>query len=334
MQLNSLMVFHLNKGPGHARSQPAAEALRSAAPDDFFRFETCQRWIWISTESRASTLLHPLLSTGVQVFFGEEAYRFLLQVATGLESEIVGETDVFGQLKEAWREFQVVHSGSKLESQLFPWVQRVFEDTKEIRSYYLQNLGGASYGTLTRKWLRQTFTPGPILLVGSGQIAQAIAPFLIENELWLANRSQSNLDIFYNQLVGKNTKHGPGIPGADLLKLECESRGWSEAAQMIVCVPFDPEKDRQRIQWFQSGQSNVLRRIMHLGGPREQAGAWNDLPQFHCLTELFQLQNSFGSIRSTQAVRAARACAERAQLRGLGTSLSICHGWEDLMCFA
>ena len=36
----------------------------------------------------------------VEVFRGEEAYRFLLEVICGLNSPIVGETAVMGQFKE------------------------------------------------------------------------------------------------------------------------------------------------------------------------------------------------------------------------------------------
>ena len=371
MQLNSLSVFHLNKGSDYAKNRPAVDFLNS---QKCFYFETCQRLIWISTEdyvgygeccegspgqvfggfasaypdqfSRgfANEHLSQFFGGHPKPYRGQDAYRFLLRVAAGLESEIQGETDVFGQFKEAWRQFQTVTpsrvSHSQLIRQLSPWMQRIFEDTKEIRSEYLQNLGGASYGTLTRKWLKESGLPvGPVLLLGSGQIAQSIAPYLLESDLWLTNRSANNLARFHESLQAcqnsarsNSTAASAPLERKNIRKLDHEAQGWREASHIIVCIPYDNAADQQRREWFQEGSAD--RRIMHLGGPRDQSGRWSEVSQFHCLSDLFQLQTSFTHIRSTQVRRAEKACAERAQLRSLGTSLSISHGWEDLMCFA
>ena len=37
-----------------------------------------------------------------ELYQGADAYGFLLRLASGLESEIAGETEIFGQIKEAW----------------------------------------------------------------------------------------------------------------------------------------------------------------------------------------------------------------------------------------
>ena len=41
---------------------------------------------------------------------GVDAYRFMLQLACGLESEIAGETEILGQIKDAWRDYEAAGS--------------------------------------------------------------------------------------------------------------------------------------------------------------------------------------------------------------------------------
>src|ERR1700687_3019838 len=82
---------------------------------------------------------------------GADAYAFLLRFAAGLESKLVAETEIFGQIKQAWREFS--ERDSPLARQLSPWVQLLFQDAKAVRAQYLANLGSASYGSPTRRVL-------------------------------------------------------------------------------------------------------------------------------------------------------------------------------------
>jgi len=46
----------------------------------------------------------------------------------------------------------------------------------------------ASYGSQVRRLLGDDAAAGPTLLIGAGQLAQAIAPWLTGSELWLSNR--------------------------------------------------------------------------------------------------------------------------------------------------
>jgi glutamyl-tRNA reductase len=234
-----------------------------------------------------------------------------------------------GQLKEAWRQAAV--SGSLQSSGVGFWIQKLFEDTKEIRSRYLQNLGGSSYGSLVRKLIKDQAGPvsRPILLVGAGQIAQSVGPLLSESELWLSNRNLTHLAEFYTQLE----KRYSATRLKKIITPVEEEQAWRDAGVVVLCIPFDSIQDSERIQWFQQGKSEN-RLVIHLGGMRKHSGSWGQLPEFYCLTELFQLQNSLGSTRSIQITAAERACDERSKLRSLGPSLSISHGWEDLACFA
>jgi hypothetical protein len=266
-------------------------------------------------------------SNELEVYKGKEAYFFLLRLTTGLESKVLGETDIFGQFKEAWS--QAVGRDKTVYLCLNSWVQRIFEDTKEIRTQYLQNLGGSSYGSLVRKMIREqgAHVDQPILIVGAGQIARSIAPLLSDFELWLWNRDPIRLCAFHDEISMRSRSQVKKL-GTE----ESEAKGWREAGTIVVCVPLNSARDLQRIQWFQQGKL-AERLIIHLGGIKEQCELWKAIPQFRCLSDLFDLQNVQGNVRSVQITQAERACEDRAKLRALGVSLSIPHGWEDLASF-
>src|SRR5690349_14295498 len=125
MKLASMVVFHLPKGQSQSHFLPAGECELEA-----FHIDTCQRTIWVTQQDK----IEHFPQTGAEIFQGQQAYQFLLRVACGLESRVIGETDIFGQLKEAWKKYS--KSRNRLSTQLLPWIQRIFEDTKEIRSLY------------------------------------------------------------------------------------------------------------------------------------------------------------------------------------------------------
>lgn len=272
---------------------------------------------------------------GVDVYSGADAYAFLLRVACGLESEVKGETDIFGQLKEAWHRYEL--NGTHAQ-ELSPWFRRLFEDTKEIRASHLQNVGGASYGSLVRKLLKQYDPDGPVLLVGAGKIAQSIAPWLLDSELWVTNRTETSLNALVADLESR--------PGFKVIKPvigeEAERAAWQSAQHVVICIPIDEQLDPRRLAWFKEGSLPGVpqgkRAVFHLGGMREHCGLWNQLEHFHPLDDLFAIEKVQDRARSVQFARAIKACEDKARLRSLSgspaASATLPHGWEDLALFA
>jgi hypothetical protein len=329
MLLEDLRVTHLSKRNLSESARQIAELDQKLS--HAFVLDTCQRKIWITL---GCTLHHEQGTSSAEQFSGAAAYRFLLRVATGLESEIVGETDVFGQLKDAWSKFE--KSGHAWSAELSPWTQKIFEDTKEIRSNFMQDSGGSSYGSLVRRLIRQLHTSPqePILIVGAGLLARSIAPWLHGQELWLWNRSERALNTLADELESKPGARVTRIHGA-----EAEQEAWQQAAHVIVCIPADPAGDKRRIQWWSQGvaTSSHPKALIHLGGMRDELSAWNGLPGFRGLEDVFGLQKLQGEARSVRFARAIRACDEKALLRSLPGSTSgsatLPHGWEDLAAF-
>ncbi len=314
--LRGLTVLHYRKGSVRPEGPPSIPSCLGPT----LILDTCQRWICVlrSPEPRAP-------QPGVDVFTGEGAYRFLLRVTTGLESRLQGETNIFGQVKQAW----APHGAS------FPWLQRLFEDTKEIRAQHLTDVGGPSYGRLVRRLLHPVTSPDnrPVLLVGAGELAQAVAPWLTGFPLLILNRDLRRAEALAEAL----RRHGHPRHAITVVHASDAEAAWQNAQAIVLCIPFDAAADAERLRMFRARTESTGRpspHVIHLGGSHAQAGDWVRFPHFHSLDDLFALHQRESGARNTQLRRADGACLERARLRALGPSLSISHGWEDLASFS
>jgi hypothetical protein len=323
MSLERLSVVHARKV---AREGGVAQAPNVPLPCAF-ALETCLRRIWISISpgTRAASLA---TAAGAECYAGEEAYEFLLRVACGLESAITGESDVFGQLKECWRSFQSVHTERSRALQAL--MQHLFEDVKEIRSQHLSGLGAASYGSLVRKLLNGR-ADAPTLVIGAGQMARAVLPYLPGRPLWIANRTHARALNLMNEIGGclsplTDVTVLPADPAAEL-------GVWGQVFNVIVCVPADPERDVLRVQTWNRSEL-AARQLLHLGILAAAETAWEGAPGLTTLSDFFALQAANQDRRQLRFERARRACRERARLRHLGGPVNLAHGWEDLSLFA
>jgi glutamyl-tRNA reductase len=333
MFLGSLRVIHLAKS-GVAVKPPAAFSTRF---EGTFHVDSCQRWIWVDSIEGETADLGDFALNGAEVFAGADAYQFLLQVATGLESQVIGETDIFGQLKEAWKVYAKNAASGEAQSalasllapQLAPWMQKLFGDTKEMRTQYLQNLGGSSYGSLLRKLLREKKSvAGPSLLIGAGALAEGVAPYL-DTELLISNRNQERAEA----LAALLRKQNPEARVRVLTSFEEELEAMKTVARVIVAIPVKVPPigmDAKRIAYLQT-RSDI--HVVHLGARSGESKEWDALPFFDSLDSLFEIEKTLSRTRSVQVERARVACRERSKLRALGGAF-VAHGWEDLAIFA
>jgi glutamyl-tRNA reductase len=344
VDLRDLNVLHWRGA--HVAANPA---LESASGQDLWLIDTCQRRVAVLTDPKARAAARREFPDGgtIESFEGAEAYAFLLRFACGLESKLIAETEIFGQVKQAWRSFS--ERGSSLARQLSPWVQLLFQDVKAIRAQYLGHLGSASYGSQVRRLLGDEAGAGAAaeaaagagadvaaggaasatLLIGAGHLAQSVAPWLSSAELWLCNRTPERAWELAREL-SKRTAAGPVrvIEGG----FEAELEAWRRARHVIVCIPSDADRDCARVAARRAG-SHPGGRVIHLGLGAAPTAPWDDLPGVVSLGSLFEMLRSHSQLRARQLQRARHACLEKAVLRSLGATASHPHSWEDLAAF-
>ncbi len=281
--------------------------------------KTCQRTFFMSWT--------PLPFEGARRSFrGADAYEFLLRFACGLESEIKGETDVFGQLKTSVKTFLESHPGLATEqASLF---QKLFEDTKEIRAEYLQGIGGNTYGALARRVLNPA--PGSrVLMLGAGQISKSVAPYFADSRLSLFNRTETRLAELQRDLQAK------GYPGISVHSDSSRLPDLLLSSDLIlIATPVNSPLDAAVIAAVRTLDRTERPKILHLGGQARELDSFREAGiAILSLSDLFALEKVQDGYREKQIRQAFDACRRRALLRSLSRSIHIPHGWEDLALF-
>ena len=322
MPLSGLLVLHRRKSAQGALARPRMPPSLGDRP--VFHLETCLRELWVLDTGRTPNRVD--VFEGLERHHGYRAYEFLLRVGCGLDSELKGESDVFGQLRDAWRAFEGDHPVQA--SDLGPLMQRIFEDVKEIRSRHLRNLGSITYGGLARRLLGED-VGAPTLLVGAGRMAQAVIPYLCAQPLYVWNRSSDRTSQLLATLPAERAASIRVLPAGAGAEIDA----WRRVTNVVLCVPANPRADAARLEAW-AGCERLSGRIIHLGLLGAAGSAFEDVPGVATLEDLFALQASHNALRDAQLARATAACREKARLRSLGGPLSLAHGWEDLCLFA
>lgn len=142
-------------------------------------------------------------------YIGDEAVRHTLQVAASLDSMVVGEPQILGQMKEAYRKATVEKTSGVILNKL---LHRTFFVAKKIRtetgigdhavsiSYAAIELGKKIFGDLEGK---------RVMLIGAGEMAELAVEHLIRNRagtITVANRTFSRGVELADRFRGKAIK--------------------------------------------------------------------------------------------------------------------------------
>lgn len=255
-----------------------------------FLVETCLRRMLIALGRDAP---RNLAAPPPQAFTGAAAYRFLLEVATGLNSAVPGETNVFGQFRRAWDAYRGTAEREAVEA-LAPLIAQAVHDTRAIRRRHLQNIGGASYGSLARRLLHAD-DGDRILFVGAGDLARSMLPFFRSFQVGTWNRRPPG-PVF--AAAGRVFAPGDGGEAAD----------WAQ--HVIMTTPADTDNDARWSAWL---DASLVQTVLHLGRRRGESATWPGHAATYDLDDVFELRRSQDTIRSLQIERARAACRQLAQ---------------------
>ncbi len=152
-------------------------------------------------EERARDLVCQICGAGRSVFDAHsfhfnnlQAIEHTLEVAAGLESQMVGETEIFQQMKSAYAEARRAGATGWVLNRLF---ERAFHAAKQARSQTGLTRGQISVGNVTVDLARRIFgklADSRVLLVGSGEVAEKTAQALSSRGVSDITVSGRNLD--------------------------------------------------------------------------------------------------------------------------------------------
>lgn len=149
---------------------------------------------WLSEETLLSiTSLVP----HVYQHQGYDAIQHLLRVASGLDSMMLGEAQILGQLKQAFRTADDKQAIKSQLNQIFPFV---FNASKRIRTQSGIGSNPISIASAAARLIGQFFPNYgslEIFIIGSGETAALVAKYLYQygvRKFTIANRTRENAD--------------------------------------------------------------------------------------------------------------------------------------------
>jgi glutamyl-tRNA reductase len=165
-----------------------AELAGVAGLREFAVLSTCNRVEFYGVAAEAGTAL------GVQAAFcarqqfaaadfekfrlhlaGREAIQHLLEVSAGLDSQMLGETEIFGQVKAAYAAAQARGAAGPLLHRIF---QKAFQSAKHVRTHTAISAGQVSVANVAVDLARNIFgdlAHARILVLGAGEIGEKTA---------------------------------------------------------------------------------------------------------------------------------------------------------------
>lgn len=148
---------------------------------------------------------HDGLSGALYQFEARAAVEHLFRVASGLDSMVVGETEILGQVKSAYQFSQSHGATGKITNVLF---QRALYVGKQVRTKTLISEGASSVGSIAVQLAEKIFGPlnnHRILLLGAGEMAEVTARHLLSQkagEIVILNRTEDRAAELAKQLNG------------------------------------------------------------------------------------------------------------------------------------
>ena len=137
-------------------------------------------------------------------FREREAVRHLFRVASSLDSMVVGEPQILGQVKES---YTVARQVGAVSTALDPLLQRAFSVAKRVRTQTQIGSSSVSIASVAVDLARKIFGSlhgKTVLIVGAGKMAELAARHLIQQgatSILIANRTEERAAQLAGQLV-------------------------------------------------------------------------------------------------------------------------------------
>ncbi|MDD7805352.1 MAG: glutamyl-tRNA reductase [Endozoicomonas sp. (ex Botrylloides leachii)] len=146
------------------------------------------------------------VSAHAYVYRNTDAIRHIMRVACGLDSMILGEPQILGQLKSAYFQAQAVGTTGILLNRLF---QQSFATAKQVRSQTTIGKLPVSVAYAATHLAKQIFTDlskNTALLIGAGKTVQLVARHLKQqglDDIIIANRTLEKAKRLTDELGGQ-----------------------------------------------------------------------------------------------------------------------------------
>jgi glutamyl-tRNA reductase len=207
-------------------------------------------------------------------FREREAVRHLFRVASSLDSMVVGEPQILGQVKEA---YTVARDAGAVSTHLESLLQRTFTVAKKIRTETQIGSSSVSIASVAVDLAMKIFGSlygKTVLLVGAGKMSELAARHLIEqgaSSILVTNRTQSRAEKIAENFSSL-TVHTEAIPFEALYEQ-------AERADIVITSTGAPQKifGRSHGQHFLHRRRNRPMFFIDIAVPRDVDPRMNEV---------------------------------------------------------
>lgn len=148
---------------------------------------------------------------------GAEAAKHLFSVASGLDSMVIGETEITGQVKQAYQAAQAAKLTGRITNRLF---QSAFQVAKEIRTETAIGRGATSVGSVAVELAERIFDKNlsakTVMIIGAGKMGEACVRHLAKKgarSVLVSNRSFERAQNLANEFGGRAVRFDDCLNG-------------------------------------------------------------------------------------------------------------------------
>jgi glutamyl-tRNA reductase len=244
---------------------------------------------------------------------GEEIYtlaepqslQHLFKVASGLDSMVLGETEILGQLKTAYAlAHQHKHTGTRL-NKIF---QRAFNVAKHIRTETNIQRGSVSVASVAVELAEKIFSSlaeREVLVIGAGETSEKTARALLSRgakSIIVANRSHERAQVLASELKGRAVQFDDW--GAEFEKIDIAISSTSAPHHIL---------DRAKLEPLMKLRKNRPLLLIDIAVPRDIDPAVNFLENVYLynIDDLQSIADSYLRQRKEEIVRCEKIIAEK-----------------------
>jgi len=207
-------------------------------------------------------------------FREREAVRHLFRVASSLDSMVVGEPQILGQVKEA---YTIARDAGAVSTHLEALLQRTFTVAKKIRTETQIGSSSVSIASVAVDLARKIFGSlygKTVLLVGAGKMSELAARHLIQqgaSSILVTNRTQSRAEQIAANFSSL-TVHTEAIPFEALYEQ-------ADRADIVIASTGAPQKifERSHGQHFLHRRRNRPMFFIDIAVPRDVDPRMNEV---------------------------------------------------------
>lgn len=261
----------------------------------------------------------------------DEAVRHLLRVATGLDSMVLGEPQILGQMKQA---YQLARDAQTLATPLDKLFQHTFSVAKKIRTETAIGSSAVSVAYAAVHMSKQIFSDLEgltVLLIGAGETIELAARHLHGqgvSRIIIANRTLSRAQLLASQfdayaieldrlpehlheadMVISSTGANEPVLTYSTMKTALKKRRHKPVFMVDIAVPRDIDAKISKLSDVYLYTVDDLQTVIQAGLKSRQAAA----AEAETMIEL-QVNHYMDWLRSLDAVAAIRQYREQAQV--------------------